>query len=183
VLSDVATAFSTYKSNIDLAMNDAGSSVENFASDLETEMNDISTKSGETASDVANLAGAGEVGFKGLVDAAAEWLDDYNTKIAPYIEANESLAESVTGIVSAYAQIPNALTPVNDALKNTEAQAKATAAAVAQVGGNNGNGSEEYEYTNEEEEATTFGKKGTGTGIYYAHASTKTIKINGEEYG
>ena len=189
VLADVATAFSTYQTNVSGIMTDAGTSVETFASDVEGEMNDISTESGEAATDVANLADEGEKGFKGLVDAAADWLDDYNQKIAPYITKNEDLATSISNVVTAYSKIPEALTPVDDALKNTEKQAKATAAAVATVsnGGAGGNddkdgNADQYSYVDDNIDDDTS-KNTVIPVVFRSHANSEIITFNGVKYG
>ena len=141
MLSNLNTEYATYKNNLDGIMEAAGTSVEGFASTVDTEMDKIDKASDEASDKVEDVAEAGETGFSGLVDAAEDWLDDYENKIQPYIDKNVELANSVTNLVTAYGTLPEVLEEVKDSLEDVAEQAKETAATVELVdkGGPSGN--------------------------------------------
>ena len=133
LLIELAGTYNTYQVNVDAAMDNAGTSVTDFANIVDKETEEVKEKTKEAGQEISDLAKDGEEGFKGIVDAAEKWLDDYNTEVSKYIDENNVWIESIGSIISKYAEIAPALKPVQDELIKVTKEAQAAAAAVKQV--------------------------------------------------
>ena len=133
MLSELNTAYSSYSANVDASMAAAGTSVEDFGKVVDAETDKIEQEAKAAGDEVSNLAQDGQNGFKGLVNAADEWLDDYQTEIKSYLDENDKWINSIGAIINKYADIVPALDPVKKALEDLGEQANGTAANVNAV--------------------------------------------------
>ena len=139
MLEGIAGAYATYETNVDTAMDNAGTSVSDFSKLVEEETEGVKKDAEEAGDKIANLAEDGKTGFKGLVDAAKEWLDDYQEAMKPYIEENEKWIKSIGDIITKYGDMNNALTPLKTSLDEVGKKAEAAAAKVTQIDNINSN--------------------------------------------
>ena len=133
MLSGLNTAYSSYSANIDASMDAAGTSVKDFSKVVDEETDKIEQEAKAAGDEVSDLAKDGQNGFKGLVNAADEWLDDYQEEIKSYLDENDKWINSIGAIINKYAGIVPALDPVKKALEDLGEQANGTAANVNAV--------------------------------------------------
>jgi phage-related protein len=105
MLSKLGGAYTTYAANVETVMSNAGTSIEGFADVVEEETNNIKKKTEEAGKEIADLAKDGKTGYKGLVDAAKTWLDDYQDAVKPYLTENEKWVTSIGTIISKYSEL------------------------------------------------------------------------------
>ena len=168
MLTNLATAFNTWKGNVDTAMKAAGTSVNSFGSDMSKMVESITKEGGLSDTllkDMQSLSSDIKTEFQNIADAVADWAKAYSKKIDDAIAKNDALVTSFANLIAQWSKYKEVTStpPVNPppATQPVEEQ---------KPGSNNNNNNNNNNNTNK---GGSGGKGGTDT-----TTTTNTVTIS-----
>ena len=104
-LSDLITAHQDFEDDVELAMNNAGTSVSGFKDDATKDLGDVDQKVQDLNKSVEDMPSKFNSAFSGINNELDAWLGEYRNKFAPYIKEVTDLGKEITNLISYYSQL------------------------------------------------------------------------------
>lgn len=105
LLLSAGSAFSTWQTNIETAMNSAGTSIGTFGDDATETLKAISEASKETKDSVVDMAESAEEAINGVTEAITNWEDAYSKVLKETLAGNEQLINSFNELLRAWSGV------------------------------------------------------------------------------
>lgn len=105
LLLSTGSAFSTWQTNIETAMNSAGTSIGTFGDDATETLKAISEASKETKDSVVDMAESAEEAINGVTEAITNWEDAYSKVLKETLAGNEQLINSFNELLRAWSGV------------------------------------------------------------------------------
>lgn len=105
LLLSAGSAFSTWQTNIETAMNSAGTSIGTFGDDATETLKAISEVSKETKDSVVDMAESAEEAINGVTEAITNWEDAYSKVLKETLAGNEQLINSFNELLRAWSGV------------------------------------------------------------------------------
>lgn len=105
LLLSAGSAFSTWQTNIETAMNSAGTSIGTFGDDATETLKAISEASKETKDSVVDMAESAEEAINGVTEAITNWEDAYSRILKETLAGNEQLINSFNELLRAWSGV------------------------------------------------------------------------------
>lgn len=128
LLLSAGSAFSTWQTNIETAMNSAGTSIGTFGDDATETLKAISEASKETKDSVVDMAESAEEAINGVTEAITNWEDAYSKVLKETLAGNEQLINSFNELLRAWSGVSSLpdTTPESKKVSTQSAQAPKT---------------------------------------------------------
>ena len=97
-------AFSTWQTNIEEAMNNAGTSMGTFEEDATENLNSVAEESETTKDQIVTDSEDMVNAVEDVMDAVARWEDDYSQTVQNMINKNKLLVQSFNSLIAAWSE-------------------------------------------------------------------------------
>ena len=97
-------AFSTWQTNIEEAMNNAGTSIGTFEEDATENLNSVAEESETTKDQIVTDSEDMVNAVEDVMDAVARWEDDYSQTVQNMINKNKLLVQSFNSLIAAWSE-------------------------------------------------------------------------------
>ena len=111
VLEGLIDAHNTFEIDVDRVMTNAGTSVDTFGTDASEDLGKVDTQVNKLNEDIESMPDKFETAFSGdggILDQLDKWVDQYNTKFKPYMDAADNLGSKITALIAKYAELAKA---------------------------------------------------------------------------
>ena len=105
LLGDLDTAYSTWQSNVETAMNLAGTSTETFGNKVETTTNTVVDKSAEVREAINTMSDDMSTIMGDIVASVADWEQAYGADIDKMIAKNDQLISSYNALLAKQSEV------------------------------------------------------------------------------
>lgn len=113
LLLESGVAFATWQTNIETAMNNAGTSIGTFEKDATEELQTVAEESDKLKDSIVNMSTDAHQAIRSIVEEVGNWENSYSKTIQNMLTKNKALITSFNQLLAAWSKVETA-TPNNN---------------------------------------------------------------------